>query len=63
MICPSCSMKNNYYHRYCFNCGTRLINEEYEQRSFNLLKKSNYIPNMMSLKKNNRLKRNNLFGY
>lgn len=33
MICPSCGMKNNYYHRYCFNCGTKLIDDEAENIS------------------------------
>jgi hypothetical protein len=28
MVCPSCGMKNNYYHRYCFHCGRQLTSEE-----------------------------------
>ena len=24
MYCPSCGTKNNYYHRYCFQCGSAL---------------------------------------
>ena len=30
MFCPSCGTKNNYYHRYCFHCGARLISEASE---------------------------------
>jgi len=29
MICPSCHTRNNYYHKYCYNCGTKLNNEEF----------------------------------
>ncbi|MGI6140279.1 MAG: hypothetical protein ACOYEH_00935 [Caldicoprobacterales bacterium] len=32
MICPSCGTKNNYYHRYCYYCGSRLVNEEYSEK-------------------------------
>ena len=27
MFCPNCGTKNNYYHRFCFHCGARLISE------------------------------------
>lgn len=30
MYCPNCGTKNNYYHRFCFLCGTRLVEEEGE---------------------------------
>ncbi len=33
MLCPSCGTKNNYYHRYCYNCGYRLINDQEEIKS------------------------------
>jgi len=33
MICPSCGIKNNYYHKYCFNCGTKLIDDGNEKLS------------------------------
>ncbi len=28
MYCPNCGTKNNYYHRYCFLCGTCLVTDE-----------------------------------
>ncbi|MGI6705911.1 MAG: hypothetical protein ACOX6S_06510 [Clostridia bacterium] len=31
MICPSCHTRNNYYHRYCYYCGTKLNNEEFTE--------------------------------
>lgn len=27
MICPSCGTKNNYYHRFCYQCGYQLVEE------------------------------------
>jgi hypothetical protein len=24
MVCGNCSTRNNYYHRYCYNCGAKL---------------------------------------
>ncbi len=30
MFCPSCGTKNNYYHRYCFYCGTALVEIDQE---------------------------------
>ncbi|NLO81494.1 MAG: hypothetical protein GX094_00295 [Clostridiales bacterium] len=27
MICPSCGTKNNYYHRYCYYCGNKLLSQ------------------------------------
>ncbi len=28
MYCPNCGTKNNYYHRYCFLCGTCLVSDD-----------------------------------
>jgi hypothetical protein len=28
MQCPSCKTQNNYYHRYCYYCGHKLIKEQ-----------------------------------
>ncbi|MBE3100655.1 MAG: zinc ribbon domain-containing protein [Firmicutes bacterium] len=33
MFCPSCGTKNNYYHRFCFHCGTRLSTEEQVEKN------------------------------
>lgn len=30
MLCPSCGTRNNYYHRYCYNCGYKLITDQEE---------------------------------
>ncbi|MBM7581662.1 hypothetical protein JOD02_000485 [Caldicoprobacter guelmensis] len=35
MICPSCGTRNNYYHRYCYYCGYKLIVDEVEIKSNN----------------------------
>ena len=43
MICPSCGMRNNYFHRYCFNCGTRLINDEVTDEALQLSDKDQYF--------------------
>jgi len=30
MQCPSCGTRNNYYHRYCYYCGYKLIADQEE---------------------------------
>lgn len=24
MVCDNCNTRNNYYHHYCYNCGSKL---------------------------------------
>ncbi|HHY82383.1 MAG TPA: zinc ribbon domain-containing protein [Clostridiales bacterium] len=32
MICPSCGTKNNYYHKFCYNCGASLTADVQETK-------------------------------
>jgi len=35
MQCPSCGTRNNYYHRYCYNCGYKLLAAEEPEDKYN----------------------------
>jgi len=30
MLCPNCGTRNNYYHRYCYYCGYKLVKDREE---------------------------------